>query len=233
MVWHYEDVLAFEPAEVTLIDLDQELVDFFSPDEDMVYYRQALVDLNGAAFADEHVNVLIGDAFIEVDGLSAEGKTFDAVIVDLPDPSHPDLDRLYSDYFYRRLYGLLSANGALAVQSTSPYHAKKAFLSIGKTLSASGFPHVEQYRQNIPSFGEWGWSVASKQSVGVRQRLQAMDVLPVTHPWLTRDLAVAAFEFPRNFFAELDEVAVNTLGTNRVYQYHNEAWKVEMGLYRD
>jgi spermidine synthase len=225
------DVLRFDPASVTLIDLDEELVNFFSPREGMLPYEEALVALNEESFADERVNVVFGDAFIEVDKLISTGRLFDAIIVDLPDPSHPDLDRLYSDYFYRRLHDLLSANGVMAAQSTSPYHAKLAFLSIGQTLSASGFPFVEQYRQNIPSFGEWGWSIASKQTVGPRQRLQAMATLPVQHHWLTRDLAIAAFEFPRGFFDA--EVAVNTLGTNRVYQYHKEAWQVEMGLYQD
>ena len=227
------DVLKFDPSAVTLIDLDSELVEFFTPEDDMVYYRESLVGLNGAAFGDARVEVLIGDAFIEVDNLRNNAKTFDAIIIDLPDPSHPDLDRLYSDYFYGRLHDLLSTNGVMAVQSTSPYHAKKAFLSIGKTISATGFAHVEQYRQNIPSFGEWGWTVASKQKVGVRQRLQAMKSLPAHHFWLTRDLLIASFEFPKGFFDEVEQVRVNALGTNRVYQYHSEAWKVEMGLYRD
>ena len=31
----------------------------------------------------------------------------------------------------------------------------------------------------------------------------------------------------------MDTIFVNTLGTNRVYQYHTRAWKEEMGLYRD
>ena len=226
------DVLEFEPESVTLIDLDQELVEFFSPALNMKHYRRALVQLNEQAFADSRVEVVIGDAFLEVDNLRDKAKIFDVIIVDLPDPSHPDLDRLYSSYFYQRLYSLLSANGVMAVQSTSPYHAKKAFISIGKTISAAGFPHVEQYRQNIPSFGEWGWTVASKQKMSVRQRLLAMKSLSVEDHWLTRDLAIASFEFPKDFFQD-DDVKINTLGTNQIYQYHSEAWKSDLGLYLD
>ena len=190
------------------------------------------MQLNEQAFADSRVEVVIGDAFLEVDKLRDKAKNFDAIIVDLPDPSHPDLDRLYSNYFYQRLYDLLSANGVMAVQSTSPYHAKKAFISIGKTISSAGFPHVEQYRQNIPSFGEWGWTVASKQKTSTRQRLLAMKSLSTEHHWLTRDLAIASFEFPKDFFQD-DDVKINTLGTNQIYQYHSEAWKSELGLYLD
>ena len=46
----------------------------------------------------------------------------------------------------------------MAVQSTSPYHAKNTFISIGKTIRHSGFYRVEQYHTNVPSFGEWGWT---------------------------------------------------------------------------
>ena len=227
------DVLKFEPESVTLIDLGRELVEFFTATEEQLpVYRQALVDLNEHAFSDERVEVIFGDAFIEVDRLLDRISYYDVILVDLPDPSHPDLDRLYSDHFYKRLNRLLASNGVLVVQSTSPYHAKKAFISIGKTLSISNFNHVEQYRQNIPSFGEWGWSIASKQIQSPRAKLQQQRQ-PVDHPWLTRDLIVASFEFPRDFFAEADNIEANKLGTNRVYRYHTEAWQKELGIYKN
>jgi len=227
------DVLKFEPESITLIDLDRELVEFFTAaDEQLPVYRQALVDLNEHAFSDQRVEVIFGDAFVEIDRLLARISFYDVILVDLPDPSHPDLDRLYSDHFYKRLNLLLASNGVLAVQSTSPYHAKKAFISIGKTLSISNFNHVEQYRQNIPSFGEWGWSIASKQVGSPRVKLQRQEI-SVDHPWLTRDLIVAAFEFPREFFAEADDIEANRLGTNRIYRYHTEAWQKELGIYQN
>ncbi len=225
------DVLAFNPTRVTLVDLDAELVAFFTAATGMPPYRRALVGLNQRSFEDQRVDVVTGDAFVEVEKMLEQDRHFDAIIVDLPDPSHPDLNRVYSDYFYQRLHDLLSANGVMAVQSTSPYHAKKAFLSIGRTIKSVGFSHVEQYRQNIPSFGEWGWTIASKQPTGVRERLASLSSLPVQHRWLTRDLLLAAFEFPRDFF--LEEVDINRLGTHRVYRYHTEAWRADLGLYQD
>ena len=76
---------------------------------------------------------------MEVESLVSQDQHFDVIIVDLPDPSHPDLNKLYSTYFYQRLGELLSGDGTIAIQSTSPYHAKKAFISIGKTLESAGF----------------------------------------------------------------------------------------------
>ena len=75
---------------------------------------------------------------------------YDVILVDLPDPSHPDLDRLYSDYFYKRLNRLLASNGVLVVQSTYPYHATKAFIHIGNTLSSSNFNSMKPTRLYIP-----------------------------------------------------------------------------------
>jgi len=227
------DVLRFEPKNVTLIDLDAELIELFSTKKEMSEYQKALVALNKDAFADERLSVINGDAFIEVNHLVANNTVFDAIIVDLPDPSHPDLDRLYTDHFYSRLKSLLSSNGVLVIQSTSPYHAKKAFISIGKTVEAVGFKGVQQYRQNIPSFGEWGWTIAANNQKPVRLALLALDELRPSHQWLTRDLLIASFEFPANFYAEKAEIEVNHLGSNRIYRYHDEAWRGDLGAYRD
>lgn len=229
------DVLAWEPEHVDVIDLDDQLINFFKgePREqggETPAYQRALVALNGAAFLDPRVNVTLGDAFVKVDQLQAPAP-YDVIVIDLPDPSHPDLNRLYSDQFYARLYHLLGSEGVLVTQSTSPYHARKAFVSIGETLRAAGFAQVQQYRQNVPSFGEWGWSIATRQARTPRDRLAALDELPVPHPWLTRDLMLAAFEFPRDFFDV--EVDINTLGSHTVYQYHQEAWRRDMGIYQD
>ncbi|MFT6437687.1 MAG: spermidine synthase [Candidatus Azotimanducaceae bacterium] len=228
------DVLRFEPEAVTLIDLDTELVDFFTYAENMPDYRVDLVELNDRAFSDEQVTVIHGDAFIQAERLVKAGERYDVIIVDLPDPSHPDLDRMYSTYFYERLADLLKKDGAMSVQSTSPYHAKYAFLSIGKTIKAAGFSQVEQYRQNIPSFGEWGWTLATHSSTASRRRLIEMKSPDLRgNQWLTVDLLVAAFEFPGDFFSDLEKIEVNHLGQNRIYRYHDEAWRRDMGIYKD
>ncbi len=226
------DVLGFEPDRVTLIDLDAELVQLFTDSAEMPHYQQALVALNKGSFSDSRVEVINGDAFVEIDSLLQAGDLFDVIIVDLPDPSHPDLDRLYSDNFYTRLSKLLSFNGAMVVQSTSPYHAKDAFISIGKTIKTAGFTEVAQYRQNIPSFGEWGWTIATQQPIGIRQKITHLEK-PFKHQWLTQDLLIAAFEFPANFFKSKDKIEINRLGTHRVYRYHDQAWRKDLGIYRD
>ena len=83
----------------------------------------------------------------------------DVVILDLPDPNTVELAKLYSLEFYLKLRRLLSPGAVMAVQSTSPYHAKESFLCIRRTLEAAGFATLP-YHDNVPSFGDWGWLLA-------------------------------------------------------------------------
>ncbi|WP_434928291.1 polyamine aminopropyltransferase [Shewanella sp. HL-SH2] len=220
-----KQVLAWEPKTVTLIDLDKDLVSLFkSPPDDMpAFLSKAMLELNGNSLNDPRLTLINDDAFNGVDSLIAQGQHFDAIIVDLPDPSHPDLNKLYSDLFYRKLNELLSADGIITVQSTSPYHAPKAFISIGKTLASAGFK-VDQFHHNVPSFGEWGWSIGSKQGLSPKHRLAALPQLPIQSDWLTLGLVNGAFEFPGNYYAEQQDVKINHIGSLQLYHYHLAAW---------
>ena len=89
----------------------------------------------------------------------ADAKFWDVIIIDLPDPSSVELFKLYSIEFYRKVARVLAPGGAVAVQSTSPYHAREAFLTIGRTIRAAGLQTLP-YRVNVPSFGDWGFTLA-------------------------------------------------------------------------
>ncbi|GGB52478.1 polyamine aminopropyltransferase [Shewanella inventionis] len=220
-----KQVLKWQPKAVTLMDLDEDLLTLFkTPPADMpAHLSEALLTLNGDALNDPRLTLVVDDAFNGVDKLLSQGEMFDAIIVDLPDPSHPDLNKLYSDLFYRKLNELLSADGVITVQSTSPYHAPNAFISVGKTLGAAGFT-VKQYHHNVPSFGEWGWSIGTKMGKNPQQRLAAIEEIPVPEDWLTPGLIQASFEFPKHFYDDIDNIKVNEIGSLQLYHYHLSAW---------
>jgi spermidine synthase len=221
------DVLTWDPDEVTLMDLDEEVIKLFSvPREDGL--NAPLLALNQQAFSDPRVDVVIGDAFIQVDKLLQEERLFDVIIVDLPDPGHPDLNRLYSTRFYTKLKNLLMGDGAISIQSTSPYHAKQTFLCIGKTVEAAGFSFVQQMHQNVPSFGEWGWTLATRQGASPKKRIQRLKSFP-EHAWLSKDILLGAFAFGRHFYDTLPEIKINHLGSWQAYQYHQQDWMTEQG----
>lgn len=226
------DVLKYSPKHVTLIDLDAELIDIFqSPQQHLnASLAKKISRLNNKSLQDKRVTILRSDAFIKINELLNSGQVFDAIIVDLPDPSHPDLNKLYSVNFYARLKQLLAGDGLIAVQSTSPYHAKDSFISIGKTLSAGGFVHVQQYHDNVPSFGEWGWTIASKMGASPLARLNNLTELPVKHTWLNLEMLKAAFIFPNGFYQHQDSVDINILGSHTLYQLHQQAWQDQQGI---
>nr|VFJ70399.1 MAG: spermidine synthase [Candidatus Kentron sp. FW] len=228
------DILGWDPQRIVLLDLDRELVEFFTHPKEVRGHivNERFLTLNERAFSDPRVSVRIGDAFLTVNELLREGEVFDAIIVDLPDPNHPNLNRLYSTRFYAKLQSLLAGDGAMTVQSTSPYHARHTFLSIGKTIRHAGFLHVEQYHRNVPSFGEWGWTIATKTGASPRARLAALKTLPTPSTWLTKPLILAAFEFRGDFFDDLESIRVNRLGSMVAYRYHQHDWEKEQGIYR-
>ncbi|WP_341501886.1 polyamine aminopropyltransferase [Gallaecimonas sp. GXIMD4217] len=224
------EVLRWDIEEVTLIDLDEQLLALFQQPEQELPGRlgRAMARLNQGSLRDPRLTLMPGDAFIRIDELAQAGRRFDAVIIDLPDPSHPDLNKLYSQQFYARLRNLLSGDGALVAQSTSPWFAQKAFISVAKTLAAAGFADVAQYHVNVPSFGEWGFSLAVPAGPGVKERLARP--LPFEDDWLNRDILLAAFAWPSYFYRDQAEVQVNWLGSHVLYQYHQQAWASEQGL---
>jgi len=226
------EVLKYSPQQVTLIDLDSELIDIFQTPSQHLPARLAMQisHINQHSLQDKRVKILRSDAFIAINDLLKTGQIFDAIIVDLPDPSHPDLNKLYSVNFYARLKQLLSGDGLIAIQSTSPYHAKDSFISIGKTLSAADFSHVQQYHDNVPSFGEWGWTIAAKMGLSPLSRLKTLNELPIKHRWLNLEILKAAFIFPNNFYHQKATIPINILGSHTIYQLHQKAWQDQQGM---
>ncbi len=226
------DLLRWNPDSVTLIDIDPQLLKLFRGKDTSApeYLSNALMAVNDRSFFDPRVDVIEGDAFIEVENLAEAEVRYDVIVADLPDPAHPDLNRLYSDYFYARIKQILSPDGVFVTQSTSPFHAKDAFLSIGKTLSHVGF-QTEQYHTNVPSFGQWGWSIGTIRGYPASVRISKAGKTKTPDGLLNTEHITAAFLFPKQYYADLDEILVNRLGSHATYNYHQEAWRIHRGVF--
>ncbi|MEH6437568.1 polyamine aminopropyltransferase [Massilia sp. DD77] len=138
--------------EVTLVDLDPQMTDAFAT-------RPELVKLNAGALKDKRVKVVNADAAV---WLQHHAGMFDVAIVDFPDPSSFALGKLYSVPFYGILRKHVAANGMISVQSTSPFFAPHAYWTIEATLREVGMK-TWPYHLYVPSFGEWGFVLASPQ----------------------------------------------------------------------
>ena len=152
---------------------------------------------------------------------------FDIIILDFPDPNSPDLAKLYSEQFYRNLKNKLSVDGILVQQSTSPYNAKEVFLSIGRTLNHSGFT-VIPYKDNVPSFGEWGWWIGGHDDrisdVTLRNKLSTLKEMKIKTRYLTPEVIKSSLIFGKDQL-KTRETIINSLANNNAYYYYINSWQ--------
>jgi spermidine synthase len=192
---------------VTLVDLDRQMTTLFSTSAE-------LVALNHGSFHDSRVTVINSDAAI---WLQNSDQMFDFVVADFPDPSNFSLGKLYSVPFYRALKRHLAANGLAVVQSTSPYFAPHAYWSIDATLKEAGL-RTWPYHTYVPSFGEWGFVLASAQldyHPPERYRLQMT--------YLDGDTTREMFRFPADM--PRPPVQPNYLNNEVLVHYFEDDWQ--------
>ncbi|OYY94571.1 MAG: spermidine synthase [Hydrogenophilales bacterium 28-61-23] len=150
-VWKYPSV-----ARVDLVDLDPAMTRLFTG-------NNLLTDLNRDALKSPRLKIVNQDAYTWVrETVAAGAQPYDAIVIDLPDPSNYSIGKLYSLSFYRALKGLTHADTRIVVQSTSPLVARKSYWCVRDTLAAAGF-QVTPYHAYVPAFGEWGFLLAGQR----------------------------------------------------------------------
>lgn len=137
---------------ITLVDLDPEMTSMFKNQE-------LFAKLNDHSLSNSKVTIINQDAF---NWLRKCNDRFDVAIVDFPDPSNYSLGKLYTDTFYKALRKVLNEDGLTVIQSTSPYYAKNSYWCVVTTLNSIGM-HTTPYHAYVPSFGDWGYVIASNK----------------------------------------------------------------------
>jgi spermidine synthase len=192
---------------VTLIDIDPAMTKLgreYPP----------IVEANRRALHDPRVHLVHEDAhkFLERDA-----KLYDVIIGDLPDPNTDVLAKLYSREFYKLIKQHLAASGVFVTQATSPFFAREAFWCITRTLEDADL-HVAPYHAYVPSFGDWGWVLASPHQLHVERAK-----LTVPTQFLTNGTLQEMFVLPR----DVSEVPtdVSTLDRPTIIEYYIHDWK--------
>ena len=198
-----------EVKNITLVDLDQEMVDLCKT-------NKQISKLNANALSSEKLKVVIMDAYKY---LEEYDELFDVIIVDLPDPNNETLNKLYTDVFYRLAANHLKAAGAMSVQSTSPYYAKKAYWCINKTLEEEGL-NVIPYHVEVPSFGDWGFQLVSNKNIDMSQL-----TVPIATRFLNVETMSRLFIFSEDEKEDKDKIEANTLLRPKLMGYYLEAVK--------
>ena len=194
-------------VEVVLVDLDPEMTRLASE-------NPMLARLNHRALADPRVRVVNEDAFVWLTRPPLD--LFDVAIVDFPDPHNFSLGKLYTRHFYARLRGRLDPAGVVAVQSTSPLMARQSFWCINATMESAGF-HVRPYHALVPSFGEWGYALAT---------LSPAPVPAAVIPGLKYlDAPTLASLFVLGPDMARVETEVNRLDNQALVRYYEDEWR--------
>ena len=147
------EVLKYPGVEsITLVELDPAMTRLFSQ-------QPTLSKLNGESLKSPKVKVVNTDAF---QWLEKTTETFDVIVVDFPDPTNFSIGKLYTNSFYALLDQRLSASGYAVIQATSPLVARQSFWTVAQTIESVGLT-ATPYHANVPSFGEWGFVIASRR----------------------------------------------------------------------
>jgi spermidine synthase len=191
--------------QITLVDLDPEMTGLFST-------NPMLTRLNQDAFHNPKVRVINADAF---PWLEMSRENFDFAVVDFPDPTNFSLGKLYTTAFYRLLKKHLAAGGLFVVQSTSPLFARQSYWCIVETLRQAGL-QTRPYHVYVPSFGEWGFVLASQGPY--EPPLQ----LPAGLKFLSAHNLPSLFDFPNDMLAV--ETQPNRLNDQVLVRYYEKEW---------
>ncbi len=147
------EVLKYGSVErVTLVELDPRMTQLFST-------QPLLRGLNHDALRSPKLRLVNADAFA---WLEQNTERFDVIVIDFPDPTNFAIGKLYTSSFYRLVDQHLSASGYAVVQTTSPLIARKSFWTVATTIEAAGLT-TTAYHAHVPSFGEWGFILASRR----------------------------------------------------------------------
>ncbi|WP_093378389.1 polyamine aminopropyltransferase [Variovorax sp. OV329] len=175
------EILKYPSVEqVTLVELDPNMTQLFGSHE-------TLAALNGHSLGSPKLRIVNTDAF---QWLQQDlDEVYDVIVVDFPDPTNFAIGKLYTNSFYALLDKRLSASGYAVVQTTSPLIARKSFWTVAATIESVGL-RATPYHAHVPSFGEWGFIVASHRP------WRMPEALPAGLRFLTPEALPLLFAFP-------------------------------------
>jgi spermidine synthase len=203
------ELLKYPSVErVVLVELDPAMTRLFATEP-------LLTRLNGEALQSTKLAIINDDAF---GWLDRSDEMFDVIVVDFPDPSNHALGKLYSTSFYALMARHLAASGYAVVQTTSPLIARKSFWTVVSTIEAVGLA-ATPYHAHVPSFGEWGFVVASQRPLALAAAARG---LPAGLRFISASGLAALFDFPPDMARVPAEP--NRLSTQGLVQTFEEEW---------
>ncbi|MGV3588794.1 MAG: polyamine aminopropyltransferase [Adhaeribacter sp.] len=191
---------------ITLVDLDPEMTRIFSS-------HASLKKLNQESLLSPKVKIINADAF---QWLKTNQEQFDFVVIDFPDPSNYAIGKLYTNTFYQLLHQALAPKGMVVIQATSPFVAPKSYWCVINTLAHVGFKALP-YHAHVPSFGDWGFVLASREASFSLNDNFSEDLKFLDGPTF-RQMQI----FPKDMLPQKTEI--NKLNNQALVHYFEEEW---------
>jgi len=195
-------------SSITLVELDNEIVK-------LAKFNSSMLRINKDSLRDKRVKVIVDDAY---NFIKKRGVKFDVIIADFPDPHDETITKLYTVEFFMLLKRRLAKCGIFVSQSTSPLFASDAFWCINNTMKKV-FPSVIPYHVFIPTFGDWGYNMASMCNLK-EMKVNEKDVS-------YRYFSSKSFEFSKFFTKDMDyrKTKINTFNKPILYTYYLKGWR--------
>ena len=192
--------------KIDLVDIDPDITKVCSE-------LARIVILNKGSLKDERLTVFNEDAFTF---LNQSGIKYDRIIIDLPDPHNETLSKLYSREFYHIIMKRMHEDGAMICQSSSPFFTRDVFWCIAESMENVGLK-TRSFHTTIPSFGIWGFHLASRTEV---PDLGGLDVSVPTR-YLNQSILNSSQIFGKDI--SRTDVPVNSMLEPKIYQLYNDA----------
>lgn len=199
---------------IVLVDLDPELTDLFKYSD--------LAELNNYSLRNPKVQIINQDAIIFLRALKK--YKFPLIIIDFPDPYNLHTAKLYTRQFYELVKSVLTPNGILALQATSPLFNRKSFLCIGNTLEKAGF-NILPMKVNMRTFEDWGFYLASTKvsSSEMKTKLANFNLgSKIPSRFLDKDAMKSCINFGKDIFYDRKKYRFNDLNRLVLVQYYKD-----------
>lgn len=204
------ELLKYSSLErITLVDLDPKMTELFKHDK-------VLSQLNERSLQSSKLQIINSDA---LRWLEQQSQSYDAIVVDFPDPTNYALGKLYSVTFYQLLHRHLRPHGIAVVQTTSPLYAPKSYWMVHNTAREAGF-NTKGYHALVPSFGEWGFMLLSDKPYVIPEKI------PVTTRFLNQAILPTLFVFPQDMLSDTQDI--NRLDNQALVHVFEREWGVAL-----
>tara|TARA_R100000027_G_scaffold683_2_gene777 strand:+ start:3050 stop:4600 length:1551 start_codon:yes stop_codon:yes gene_type:complete len=198
-------------SSITLVDLDPAITQ-------LARKNPLLRALNKGVLEHERVVIVHSDAMQFL--LDVPANSYNVILADLPDPNNVSLARLYSREFFNLVASRLTSDGVFATQSTSPYFARHAFWTIHRTLESSDFSFVLPYHVHVPSFGDWGFNLATKFPLSP----DVFEIPDIATRYLSQNMLPHLFHFSPDTDNPEGETVVSTLDDPELMHAYLKGW---------